>query len=249
MKRFNVNEGIWFAILLGFTYYLYHLISTDKILVFIHPKMLKYIYFSFIVFMILGGVQLKRVFRGASRESIKIGYILFLVPLILGFAVDPTELSARVAAKKGVTVVGNAKGSITIEGIGREDILKNGWITVSDENFSYVLEELYKDMERYKGSKVIITGFIFREPDFKVDEFVIARLLMNCCAADSQVVGLFSRGEVGKNMDENQWVRVTGTLDVTMYHDPISGMDREMPMIHVEEIEQIEKPANQYVYP
>jgi putative membrane protein len=72
---------------------------------------------------------------------------------------------------------------------------------------------------------------------------------MNCCAADSQIVGLFSRGEAGKNMGENQWVKVSGTLDATAYHDPIAGMDREMPMIHVEEMEQIEKPVNQYVYP
>ncbi|MBB6216781.1 putative membrane protein [Anaerosolibacter carboniphilus] len=248
MRRFNVNESIWFAILLGFTYYVYHLISTDKILVFIHPKMLKYVYFSFAVFMILSGVQLKRIFSRHNRESIKIGYILFLIPLILGFAVDPTGLSASVAAKKGVTVSGN-KGSITIEGSEEEAFLQDGTILFNDEDFLYTMDEIYNNMEKYKGNKVVITGFVFREENFQENEFVVARLLMNCCAADSQVIGLFSRGEAGKIVEEDEWVRVMGTLDVTAYHDAISGEDTQMPVIQVEEIEKIEKPATQYVYP
>lgn len=249
MKRFNINEGIWFAILLGFTYYLYHLISTDKIYVFIHPKMLKYVYFSLAVFVALSGVQVKRVFSRYRREPIKIGYILFLIPLILGFAVDPTELSANVAAKKGVTISGNSKGSITIEGIEREEFIQDGVITFNDGDFAYILEDVYNNMEKYKGNKVIITGFVFRDEGFKENEFVVARLLMNCCAADSQVVGLLSRREDGKTVDKEQWVRVMGTLDVTEYHDPISGVDTQTPFIQVEDIEEVEKPATQYVYP
>jgi len=47
MKRFNINKLIWFIILVLFTYYVHNLFNTGKISMYIHPKMFKYVLFSF----------------------------------------------------------------------------------------------------------------------------------------------------------------------------------------------------------
>lgn len=250
MKRFNVNEWIWFAILLGFSYYIYDLIATEKIAVFIHPKMMKYVYFSLFVFMLLSVFQIRRLFQRNNQGPVKLGYILFVIPLILGFGVNPQGISSDVAAKKGVTI-NQGKGSISIQKGQPEisDFIQDGMIVFDDANFAYVLEAMMKDIDKYKGNKVLITGFVFREDDFDEKEFVVGRMLMTCCAADSQVVGLLSRWEDTTTLNKDQWVRVIGTIDVTNFYDKYLGQEHEVAIIQVEKVEPIEKPAAQYIYP
>ena len=250
MKRFNVNEWIWFAILLGFSYYIYDLIATEKIAIFIHPKMMKYVYFSLFVFVLLSIFQARRLFRRSHSTPVKLGYILFIIPLILGFGVNPQGLSADVAAKKGVTI-NQGKGSISIQK-GQpviSDFIQEGMVFFDDGNFAQILEDMMRDIYRYKGNKAVITGFVFREADFDEQEFVVGRLMMTCCAADAQIVGLLSRWEDAKTLKQDQWVRVMGTIDVTNFYDKFLGQEHEVPVIQVEKVELIEKPAAQYIYP
>ena len=85
-KKLNLNELIWFFILLGFTYYFYMIISTDKITIYVHPKMIKYVKFALYFFIVLTIFQGKNIFNVKKNKKIKIGYIMFLIPLILGFS-------------------------------------------------------------------------------------------------------------------------------------------------------------------
>ena len=249
--KINVNECIWFVILGGFAYYIYDLLSTDRILLFIHPKMLKYVYFSLFVLILLAGVQLRRITRAREQAPLKMGYILFLIPLFLGFAVNPQGLNGDVAAKKGMTLNQSNKGSMIIQTGNMEgaEIVEDGIIAFHDGDFVYILEEIYGNMEKYQGNQVIISGFIFRAEGFQSNEFVVARLLMNCCAADAQVVGLLCKMEELEDFEKDQWVQVKGTLKTAEHVDPYSKVKEIVPMIQVEQIERIEKPATSYVYP
>ncbi|AOT70212.1 TIGR03943 family putative permease subunit [Geosporobacter ferrireducens] len=250
MKRLNVNEWIWFAILLGFSYYIYDLIATEKISIFIHPKMMKYVYFSLFIFVLLSIFQIRQLFQKSNRTPVKLGYILFVIPLILGFGVNPQGISADVAAKKGVTI-NQGKGSISIQKDQPEisDFIQDGMVAFDDGNFAYILEDMMRDYYKYKGNKVVITGFVFREDDFDEKEFVVGRMMMTCCAADAQVVGLLSRWENTATLSNDQWVRVVGTLDVTNFYDKYLGQEHELTVIQVEQVELIEKPSIQYIYP
>lgn len=250
MRGRNINEWIWFVILLGFSYYIYDLIVTDKIIIFIHPKMIQYVYFSLGVFILLSFFQFKRLFRKSKGAPLKIGYIVFLIPLVLGFGVNPQGISSNVAAKKGVTM-NQSTGAISIQG-GQTDIadfIQEGMVVFDDANFYYALYDMMENIEHYKGNKVMISGFVFKEDDFPPDQFVVARMLLSCCAADAQVVGLLSSWEGANTLEKDQWVRVMGTIDVTNFYDKYLGQDHEVPVIHVESVEPIEKPAAQYIYP
>ncbi len=104
MVKINRNECKWFAILLGFTYFIYSLISTGKIYYFIHPKMVKYVKFSLVVFFILAIVQFKNVFKVEPHPNKKkISFFIFLLPLILGLYFNPQQLNSEVASKKELT--------------------------------------------------------------------------------------------------------------------------------------------------
>lgn len=68
MKRFNINELFKFIIMVGFTFYFYYLVLTDKLNLFINPKMVKYIIFASIFFTILTVYQFTKVFTVKTKN-------------------------------------------------------------------------------------------------------------------------------------------------------------------------------------
>lgn len=254
MKKFNINEFIWFIILLAFTYYMYDLIHTDNIYKFIHPKMVKYTLFSFAIFVMLTIFQIKKIFTINYKRRIKLGYIIFIIPLVLGFTVEPKELYSDVAAKKGIVLNKKDNKKLPTSQVNKEqtqdvDITKTDIIEFNDENFSYMLEDIGTNLDDYKGKKIIIFGFVFKEDNFKENEFVVSRMLMSCCAADTQVVGLLSKCDEAKSLNNDQWVNVIGTIQETNYKDEVTNEDGVIPYIRVEKIEILEKADEQYIYP
>ncbi|MFZ5966995.1 MAG: TIGR03943 family putative permease subunit [Bacillota bacterium] len=248
MKRGNVNEWIWFLILGGFTYYLYDLMASGNINLFIHPKMIKYVVLSMVVFTVMTILQVKRLFTNRNSGKIRYGYILFLIPLILGFAVTPQPLNADVASKKGITIINENEETVPQ----KEPLIQietDGVIRFNDADYSYILGELMGNLEQYKGKQIEITGFVFKEDHFEKNQFVSARLMMTCCAADAQVVGLMCEWNGAGTLEKEKWVKVTGIIDTFQYMDPYLQQEETIPVIRAQRVELISPPAIQYVYP
>jgi putative membrane protein len=69
-----------------------------------------------------------------------------------------------------------------------------GTLVFDQDNYYENLYNIYKDLDAFVGRDVELTGFVFKDSDtLQGDEFVAARLLMVCCAADMQTVGLLCR--------------------------------------------------------
>lgn len=102
MHRFNRRVFLWFVILFSFSLLLDYLLFTGKIYIFIHPKMVKYAIFSLIGFKILSIFELTQVFRVSRNNKIKPGYLLFLLPLILGFTAKGFDSS--IVDKKNIAL-------------------------------------------------------------------------------------------------------------------------------------------------
>ena len=88
-----------------------------------------------------------------------------------------------------------------------------------------------------------VTGFVFRDESFGTDQFVAARLLMVCCAADMQTVGLLCQYDGAAQFESDSWVTVTGVLQKV----PFGGEDA--PCIAVESAVAAEEPEDAYIYP
>jgi putative membrane protein len=62
-----------------------------------------------------------------------------------------------------------------------EDIsleLHGDTVVMDDNNFVKWVEEIYNNPSEYDGKKIKVTGFVFKDKQFKVNEFVPARLMM-----------------------------------------------------------------------
>lgn len=71
------------------------------------------------------------------------------------------------------------------------------------------------DLSFYKDKDVELTGFIFSPDNLDDDEFMIARFVVRCCAADATPIGLKVRYEGDFNFKEGDWIKTTGKFDIT----------------------------------
>ena len=297
MVKFNKTEFKWLLVLIVFAYYLYTLLNTGNINLFIHPRMIKYVRFSLVVLLILSLFQLKRVFIITNNRKRKVYLGVFLFPLALGIFINPQGLSGEIAGKKGAgfmnsnplieaksinlhnanvgnnsinknsssqinsTVSQNStsnsnvpKSQINTNDLNSSNLDKstgsneNNAMVVDTNNFTQVTDDMcYNDPNKYKGKKISITGFVYRDDTVSKNEFVVGRLMIVCCTADAEVAGVLCDWSKSPTLKNDQWVKVTGTIDSELHK--FEGKDQMIPVIRVNHIEPIDKPKNQYIYP
>jgi putative membrane protein len=119
-------------------------------------------------------------------------------------------------------------------------------ITISNDDFSIWLSEIYINMEQYEGYTVVMTGFVFKDSELLgEDAFVSARLMMSCCAADLQPVGLLCEYDNISELEQDSWVTVEGTLFIGQYE--YYGETYDDPQIRVTKVTPAEA-VDGYVY-
>ncbi|OPX44475.1 putative two-component membrane permease complex subunit [Ruminiclostridium hungatei] len=116
-------------------------------------------------------------------------------------------------------------------------------VIVNDADFVYWLQEINYNMEKYEGREVEVTGFVFKSKEFSHNEFVPARLMMACCTADLQPVGLLCRYDKAAELPQDTWLKVTGIIKAVDYKG------EKIPAIIAAKVEEAKKPDNEYVYP
>lgn len=258
MKRLNINESIWFIILISFAYYIYKLFENGKINIYIHPKMFKYVLFSLVVFITLSLFQIRKIFTFDKNKKIKWGYIIFIIPIFLGFVVNPNSLNTQIIENKGVHMGNNdvySRKKLDINydenllhlAMNNDDI--NRYNDVEAQRFSDTVINAYTDLEAVIGEEVELIGFVHRQTYFSKNRFVVARALMNCCAADTQVFGLLCEWDKGSTIEDETWIKVHGILDSTMHYNADTEQEETMPFIKVTKVESVEEPENPYIYP
>lgn len=251
MKRININELTWLVILGGFGLYIGGLIYTGEIIHFINPRMVKYTYFCLMGIVLLWVFQLGRIYNPHNRR-IRLGYLLFILPLLLGFILKPGFLDSSIGKNKGVNL--SSPGSdrrLTPVEVLRDKLLpfNNGVLEINDGNFLTAMEDMESNRDRYIDKDVVITGFVYKDDGTQRDEFIVARMLMSCCAADSQFIGLLARGSEAQSLKADEWVRVSGKINYIEYKGPFVSDKKTIPVIMIKNVEKIQKPENPYVYP
>lgn len=278
MKRFNINEFIWFIILVSFTYYIYRLFDTGRINIYLHPKMFKYVLFSLIIFTLLSIFQIRKIFYENKTKKIKAGFIIFIIPLFLGFTVNPDALSTKILSNKGVDISNNSLNNKILvddevtkqqrtnyydeeynsdlkayeakkESVNRNYYSNDKYYDADSEKFKYTLMESYENLDEMIGEEVELSGFVYREEDFSKNRFVISRLLMVCCAADAQVAGLLCEWNGADELKDNEWIKITGVIDSTTYYNEYTDQEGPMALVKVTKAETIKPPNDQYIYP
>ncbi|WP_139368038.1 TIGR03943 family putative permease subunit [Priestia abyssalis] len=121
-------------------------------------------------------------------------------------------------------------------------MLTKDHITVPDETFIPLMNIFDRNPEAFAGKEIELMGFVYREPDFAENQFVIARFGLSCCVADASVYGMLGESKGAEKLGVDQWVKIKGTLTTTEYNSI------RLPYIKISQFEKIDAPPTPYVY-
>ncbi|SNT33125.1 TIGR03943 family protein [Bacillus sp. OK838] len=241
MKRFFIQrlEGL---LLLGLGLMIFKLYVSGHLTKLIAPKMVPYALAALFAFLVISLLRMKKQKHGvhhcdcesdgeSSPSALVLKYSLFFIPILLGFILTDFTLSGEVLAKRGMAnqqpqkVSSYAKGKHT-----------NGEkITVTDDNYFEVLDDLLNNLDTIEGKEIELTGFIYREDTFTEKQMAISRLSMSCCVVDATLYGYMVNGNV-EGMKTNDWYTITGTLKKGSYKG------EAVPVIDLKKSKKIKAP-------
>jgi len=253
MKRtFNIDTALWSIVLLLLFYTFIKIIYSGEINNFIHPDMIKYSIFGAISIGIMLIYNIVNIFSEAEEEKVRYGYFLFLIPVIIYMIIKPSGLTERAVINRGINME-FYKALMADEEVSEhhhdhkhshshgdgEIIRRNGELVVSNENFFTTFKELYKNQEKYQEEIVRIKGFVVKEKG-ESESFILSRMVVSCCAADMEVIGIRCKYKDTPLLYNGQWVEIRGKLQVK---EAEKG-----PMLMIESLTPIEKPEDSYIY-
>lgn len=110
------NRGaqiLWLGILLAFVIAMGALLIGGYILLYLSPRMVPIVWFGFIVMSVLSVYQLGRIISGPAGQERKIhlGYLVFLIPIVLILTVTPNENTSAVLPNQNVKLVNMLKNT------------------------------------------------------------------------------------------------------------------------------------------
>lgn len=100
--------------------------------------------------------------------------------------------------------------------------------------------ELYA--KEFAGKELETLGFVYRQPDFTPQQFVVARFSVTCCTADANVFGILVENGQADRWAKDSWVKVRGRLELRQ----VDGYD--MLVLKASKVEQVKAPKDPYVY-
>ncbi|MGG7099045.1 TIGR03943 family putative permease subunit [Clostridium sardiniense] len=245
--RLNKRELIDFMIMFLITSIFYYLIIADKIEVFLNPRMNKYIIFAFIIFLALTINQFFNAFTINTFRAVRRGNLIFFVLIfIFIYPIYKSNLREKLIDEKVnkelVYEKDNFDKIYRITKNNKFDLNNKNdenKMVLNSDNYSRLFQQLMQNPSSYKGEKIQTEGFIYKQKNFKNDEFVIAREVMTCCIADIQIAGPMCQYDKTVDLKENDWFRIEGTIDIK----------DNMPIIKVEKLTSVIKPKSEYIYP
>ena len=109
--------------------------------------------------------------------------------------------------------------------------------------YNLYYEEISKDLNKYIGKTVQLSGFVYKEEGFSNNQLVISRFLVTHSVDDPDIVGFLSEFNEASTLSEDTWIEATGTLEKTNYNGS------ELPQLKITSWKKIDEPDESYVYP
>lgn len=246
MKKFNMNEFIWFLILVALTLSIGIMLYTGKIYMMIHPKMKIYLIIGTVILFFLSITELPKIFTVPDRSGVKKGNLIFVFAFIMIIIAGNINVNSTYLDFKGVNLFPYFDDHDIKEKHDHETEIPSGNIKLKEETFYCYLEDIQKEIHKYEGRDIEVEGMVYKNKDIKSNQFIITRLVMNCCAADSQYIGVICDYN-GDSLKEGAWVRVIGKMTHSNISD-IRGNNKIVPLITVNKIEAIKEPKEAFIY-
>jgi len=163
--------------------------------------------------------------------------IILFVPLLIAFLIPSHPLDASAATTRGMNVSAPLIGSSTqtrqFEATAdTRNILD--WIRIFNSG---------TDPTPYLGQTAKVTGFVYHDPRLPVNQFIVSRFVITCCAADASAIGMIVTWDESGGLKDNRWVEVKGPVQSTQ----LGG--QPIPLIQAVLVQPLEQPQEPYLYP
>lgn len=86
------------------------------------------------------------------------------------------------------------------------------FIKIEDDDYGYFYVDTMDRPQRYDGKRVEYVGRILHPQELGPNAFVPGRMVMTCCEADTQFLGLIVKYSGASAFQNGDWVKVRGTL-------------------------------------
>ena len=165
--------------------------------------------------------------RSSSNEGITRrqawGLGLLLIPVVAIVALPPTTLGAYAASRRSSFIGAGFVTSV-------ED-LATGELTLIDLAGATRSRSGMRALAQRAGTEVNLVGFVVRDRGMPVDEFMLTRFIVSCCAADALSVQIRVVGAPPGQFKEDDWVKVSGSMyplgqDIIVQASDVVGVER-----------------------
>lgn len=192
MKKFNMDEFLWFMIQLTLIILMIYLKVSGKITYFISSKMMIYFSISIVILILYTLAQVSKIFTVRSRNYItdKFYPIMFVIALCTVFLYIMPNYK-------------NIKASANNESMLNEKSY-DGMIEVTNENY-----EMLYDIDKYDNSIIEIVGFVYKKNND--NEIILGREVVSCCQSDKSLIEIKVKGI--NNIKKGQWIKVIGKVN------------------------------------
>lgn len=238
-------------ILFGLSAYFVYNILTGNLSNYVNERFVWLSYVAVVLFFVLGAASLwslvgenrahshthdHEYVHGDHSHSVGWGMIAVVaLPLVLGVLIPSKPLGAE-AVDGAIATQQLTYGGATITVLNKPPLERN----VLDWLRAFSNTELSSD---FNGEQADVIGFVYREPNYPADTFLVARFTVSCCVADASAIGLPVRYTGTDTLTEGSWVRVSGGFDAGQF------ADLDTPILVAQAVEQIDQPEHPYLYP
>lgn len=243
MKKFNWDEFIWFITLILMIFGLLYLVKSGNIRFYIGNKMVKYVYFSVVMIAFIALFQIENIFTPKNSINLKIKFIPIILVLVIGFVSVKSQDSFRHIQLNNVLINECSEDFEHKDNNNSMDVGKYDQLIKIDDNNINILEDIQSNPDKFIGKEIEMCGFVCKESYLKNTQFVIGRIIMTCCAADSKIVGILAEDKKKIELNENEWVTIRGSLSYTTINDD-DGISHRVPVIIIDNLSKNNKQEN-----
>jgi uncharacterized repeat protein (TIGR03943 family) len=160
--------------------------------------------------------------------------VIIAIPLVLGTLIPSQPL--------GADAVG---GSISVNAVSTG----GNWSAFTTNPLEWnVLDWLRafnnsEDAASFNGQQADVIGFVYKEPTFGENQFMVARFTISCCVADASAIGLPVAWQGSSDLSQDKWVRVQGAFEVGEFQGD------SLPILQAASVELVPVPEHPYLYP
>lgn len=272
-NKINIEALFKLVILLGFAFFFSMIIATGKALLYVNPRIIPYVKFGIAALVVIALFYIPDVLKPQRKANIGIylffliplvsAFVIQAKPLdTKSIALGDVNLSQQAGTGINVNNASNVAAADTDSTWQAQDTsipltqeqpdddvyssqlkLDGDTIVMDDNNFVKWLQELYDNKQKYQGKKIQVIGFVLKGKELSKNEFYPARLMMACCTADLQPVGLLCRYKNAPELKQDSWVKVEGTIKIIDYKG------EQTAIIIADNVSNAQKPEYDYVYP